>query len=166
MSLPKKTKKSKSVPSEVSKDQEAGTPKKGAWTHKFKVSDPSQRTVDGIVFDSKIEARIYCLIRDRLPTSDFTLQPEFILQEGFVDFTGHKQRPIIFNGDFLIARNVGIRPPLTKYMPGDIIIDVKGMKLPVYAMKKKMFMKRYPHLELYEIKSGKQMTALLDQKGW
>lgn len=92
--------------------------------------------IDGITFDSKGEASRYTelkLLEKAGVISDLELQPEFVLQDRFTDFSGAKQRAIKYRADF-------------KYIEGDaeIVEDFKGKQTAEFKLKKKMFLKRYP----------------------
>lgn len=99
--------------------------------------------VDNIKFDSQAEAKYYSklkLLKRAKLIVDFEIQPEYIVYDGFVR-DGKKYQPIKYRGDFLVT-----------YPDGRIeVIDVKGMKTPVYEMKKKMFTDRYRDLVLVEV---------------
>lgn len=91
-------------------------------------------TIDGITFDSKKEAERYaelCLWERSGIISDLVLQPEFVLQPGFV-YHGKKERAIKYIADF-------------QYMQDGktIVEDVKGKKTDVYKLKRKMFLALY-----------------------
>lgn len=98
--------------------------------------------VDGITFSSKKEADYYCELKLRKQTKgikDFSLQPKFLLQEGYRDMqTGKKIRPIYYKSDFEIVHNDGSKE----------IVETKGFKTQVYKLKIKMFKLRYPDLKL------------------
>ena len=100
-------------------------------------------TIDGITFDSKKEADYYCylkLLKRAGEIKDFELQPEFVLQDGYRDAAGKWVRPIIYRADFRVT-----------YADGrEVVIDTKGCRTQVYAMKKKMLLKRYPDLNFVE----------------
>lgn len=96
--------------------------------------------VDGITFDSQKEAYRYGelkLLELAGEISCLKLQPRFVLQPGFRDKNGKRQSPISYVADFQYVEN-GI----------PIIEDVKGMETPVFRLKKKLFLYRYPHLHL------------------
>lgn len=92
--------------------------------------------VDGICFDSKKEARRYAFLREREKlgeVSEIQVHVKFVLQEGFVAKDGKKIRPITYTPDFLYREY------------GDLVAeDVKGWKEPVYLLKKKLFMYKFP----------------------
>ena len=87
-------------------------------------------TVDGITFDSKAESLYYLLHKD---VKYMTMQEKFILLEKF-RLNGKAYREIAYKADF-VFRDAN----------GEIIkvVDVKGMILPEFKMKAKMFASRY-----------------------
>src|SRR3990172_4717815 len=90
--------------------------------------------VDGFSFASKREACRYSelkLLGRAGEISDIKLQPRFTLQEGFRDREGKKHRPIVYVADFRYKEKDGNRVRV-------VIEDVKGMKTPVYEIKKKL----------------------------
>ena len=89
--------------------------------------------VDGIVFDSAKEARRYVelkLLERAGKIRDLKLQPEFVLQPGFRK-NGKTYRQIAYKADF--------------------IEDVKGLKTPVYCLKRKLYEYKYPDSEIREV---------------
>lgn len=99
--------------------------------------------VDGILFDSKLEADYYAALKLKLKAGlirGFCRQPEFVLQEGFAD-----RKPITYRADFIVFRKDGTAE----------IIDVKGMETEVFKMKRKLFQSRYPGLALRIVKGDK-----------
>lgn len=101
--------------------------------HKYR----AQKTeVDGITFDSKAEAERYVRLRATQHAghiSDLTLQPTFVLIDGFTDSYGTRHRAITYKADF-------------KYLDCDgnvIVEDVKGIQTPVFRLKHKLLMFRY-----------------------
>lgn len=98
--------------------------------------------VDGIVFDSKREAARYGELKMLQDSYEYTeritglkLQPEFVLQESFKDSQGKTHRAIKYRADFQYTQN-----------GHTIVEDVKGKETPVFKLKAKMFIKRYPGL--------------------
>ena len=87
-------------------------------------------TVDGIKFDSIMESDFYLLLKRK--NIKFSLQPKFELQTGFKK-KDKRYVAINYIGDFRI---------------NDTIIDVKGMKTPVFNLKKKLFEYKYSELVL------------------
>ncbi len=116
--------------------------------------------VDGIVFDSKAEARRYWELKALEKTgeiSHLTLQPEYILQEGYSKF-GKKIRPIKYIADFEYCEEGSGRV---------VAEDVKGFRTKEFQIKKKIFEEKYPTIELriIEHKSKKQKQAA-EAKEW
>lgn len=116
--------------------------------------------IDGIVFHSKLEAQYYTKLKQDLEEGkikDFSLQPEFILQEKFIvvdgeviygsnkDFNKLKKqskaetiRQIKYIGDFLVTDNDGRQT----------VVDTKGRSTTEFELKKKMFYAKYPMYRL------------------
>ncbi len=95
--------------------------------------------IDGICFDSKKEADYYCslkLLKAAGKIAGFCLQPEFVLQEGDIEY-----RAITYRADFIIFNLDGTSK----------IIDVKGYKSQQWNRTKKMFDLKYPNLKLETI---------------
>lgn len=112
-------------------DKYPGPPKK----HKY---NATKAIVDGIQFDSKREAEFYCELKLRVRAGEvksFDLQPEFILQEGYVR-NGRKIRPIVYRADFRIH-----------YCDGRVeVVDTKGYRTKEYKLKKKLLLAKYPDM--------------------
>ena len=95
--------------------------------------------VDGIRFASKAEARRYqeLMILQRAGViADLVLQPKFLLQPAFV-YAGKKERAINYVGDFSFVEDDKI-----------IVEEVKGFVMPTWLLKRKLFLYKYPHIEL------------------
>ena len=95
-------------------------------------------TVDGITFDSKKEARRYLVLKQMEQDGEIKnlrlqvpveLIPSF---EILVDGKKRKRRPITYVADFVYYRD-----------DEKVIEDVKGLRTPVYNIKKKLFEYRY-----------------------
>lgn len=100
--------------------------------------------VDGIKFDSKLEAQRYTELRVMQRTGlikDLALQPEYELQPKFQK-NGKTYRKIVYKADFSYIRAKDGKT---------IVEDTKGFKTDVYAIKKKLFEYRYPDLTIKEI---------------
>ena len=97
-------------------------------------------SVDGIRFASKLEANRYVELKLLLQAgqiSNLILQPSFVLQEGFRDRTGKKQRAIKYVADFQYAEE-----------GAEVVEDTKGYKNnAVWRIKEKMFLKLYPQYD-------------------
>lgn len=105
----------------------AGPPRVG---HKYGTSPAADRTIDGIVFDSKLEGMAYTFLQSK--HIKFDLQPRYVLQEKFTDGDGKKHRSIVYVGDFLIHGK-----------DGDFLVDMKGVVTPMFNLKEKLLMSRH-----------------------
>ena len=99
--------------------------------------------VDGITFDSKLEGSRYVALKERESQGllqELHLQPKFTLQDTFThEATGATVRRIEYVADFMYW----------DVTTGDWVIeDVKGMETPVFQLKRKLFLKRYPDYKL------------------
>ena len=101
--------------------------------------------VDGIKFDSKLEAEYYQLLKFKKAQGhiqDFKLQPRYTLQET-LKRDGKTYRSITYVADFEVLHNDGSIQ----------VIDVKGMMTDVFKIKAKMFTKLYG--KLYLVKNSR-----------
>lgn len=96
---------------------------------KYKVSSKEQRTMDGIVFDSKLEMNVYRALRHY--NIEFEQQKVFVIEENF-EFEGKKHRAIKYLCDFAIIPD-----------SLQLVIDAKGLRTPVFKLKEKLFLKRF-----------------------
>ncbi|MEK3888086.1 DUF1064 domain-containing protein [Bacillus sp. FSL K6-3431] len=94
-------------------------------------------TLDGIVFDSKAEAKYYEQLKWLQECKEilfFRTQPRYLLQEAF-EKDGKTHRKIEYVADFEVhQKDESIE-----------VIDVKGVETDVFKMKEKMFHIKYPH---------------------
>lgn len=94
--------------------------------------------VDGITFDSKKESKRYLELKQMQENGeihDLQLQVPFELIPSFeivIDGKKRKRRPITYVADFVYYKN-----------DEKVIEDVKGLRTPVYNIKKKLFEYRY-----------------------
>jgi len=99
--------------------------------------------VDMYVFDSIAESKRYkelALLEKAEEIQQLTLQPRFLLQEGFKK-NGKTYRKIEYIADFMYREK------------GKIVIeDVKGKETEVFKLKRKLFEYKYPYLELKIVK--------------
>lgn len=99
--------------------------------------------IDMYVFDSIAESKRYkelVLLERAGKITELQLQPKFLLQESFRK-NGKTFRKIEYIADFQYEEN------------GKIIVeDVKGKETEVFKLKRKLFEKKYPALELKIIK--------------
>jgi hypothetical protein len=109
---------------------------------RIRVSPKEQRTVDGIVFDSKREAQRYGELKmlERVGSvTDIELQPEYELIPPF-EYRGKRERAIKYRADFRY-----------KLHGQEIVEDVKGHRTEVYKIKRKMLLHRYPDIDFREV---------------
>jgi hypothetical protein len=90
-------------------------------------------TVYGRTFDSKREAEVYLILREKLRLGEIKhleCQPTYTLLEGFRDNQGKPQKPITYTPDFLVEYDDGRRE----------VIEVKGVRTRDYMLRKKLFL--------------------------
>lgn len=100
--------------------------------------------VDGISFDSELEAKRYeqlKLMQRAGEITDLQLQHRFVLLGGYVNGAGDYIRPITYVCDFKYRDRSGRL----------VIEDTKGMKTDVYRIKKKLFEEKYAPMIIREI---------------
>ena len=103
--------------------------------------------VDGILFDSQLEADYYSDLKLQLKMGTirgFCRQPEFVLQEGFGDV-----RPITYRPDFIVFNFDGTYD----------IVDTKGFETQEFRRTRKMFAAKFPRLELKVVKLDGNETS-------
>jgi hypothetical protein len=109
-------------------------------------------TIDGIIFDSKMESQYYTHLKElkaKGEIKDFTLQPEYMLLESFKK-DGRTIRAIKYISDFLEIHNDG----------SEVIVDVKGRETEAFKIKRKLFDARYPD------KTLKLVIFKNEKEGW
>lgn len=109
----------------------------------------TKKTVDGITFDSILEARRYAILKARLEAgtiSDLRLQPHYTIMEGYKDLSGTYIRPVQYIADFAYINADGKR----------IVEDTKGVRTEAYAIKRKLVRDRFG-VEIVEI-AAKNVT--------
>lgn len=120
---------------------------------RYKVSSKSKRTVDGIVFDSMLEANHYTWLKKNFK-GELHLQPEFLLQPKFRNSQGKAIHPIKYKADFLLGPpRSNIEDPLHDT---NVVIDSKGHLTDVFRMKSKLFQYKY-NSTLWLAKNYKQL---------
>lgn len=100
-------------------------------------------TVDGISFDSKLEASRYCelkLLERAGEIHSLQLQPAFELVPAFTKF-GKRYRAVKYVADFAYYDKDGVYT----------VEDTKGFRTAVYALKRKLFDYRYPTIIFKEV---------------
>lgn len=123
---------------------------------KFNVDkEVSERTYNGIVFDSKLEMRYYCEVVcpgvDSGQIKHFELQKEYELQPKFT-YGGKSIRPIIYVADFYLEFADGHTE----------VIDTKGMPDSVAKLKRKLFWFHYPNIQYRWLAFSKKWGGWLD----
>ena len=92
--------------------------------------------VDGIKFDSSVEAKRYKELRlmekARL-IKDLVLQPEFLLQDKF-RYNGKTERAVKYIADF---KYYDVKKCVY------VVEDVKGVETEAFKIKRKLFLKKY-----------------------
>lgn len=106
--------------------------------HKY---NARKKEVDGIVFASTSEAEAYLVLKlwkaaDHI--YGLRLQPRFVLQDGF-RYAGKWHRQIVYVADFHFV---------DKDRQSVVVVDVKGIKTPVFRMKEKLFRAKFPDIDL------------------
>jgi hypothetical protein len=94
--------------------------------------------LDGYKFDSKAEANWYLVNKSRLQQceiAELEVHPKFVLQQAF-QYNGKTERAIVYEADFAYMEN-GVY----------VVEDVKGMQTPVFKIKRKMFLSKYPKVD-------------------
>lgn len=92
--------------------------------------------IDGIKFDSKKEANYYkklCLLKQSGEVTDFQMQVKYYFELNGVKLGFYK-------ADFVVEWKSGKKQ----------VVDVKGMKTPIYNLKAKM-MKAFHSIEIFEV---------------
>lgn len=100
-------------------------------------------TVDGLTFDSQAEYYDWIRLRDRQDHGEISglrLQPVYVLQAAFT-YRGKRISAITYRADFEYTED------------GQLVAhDTKGVETPVFRLKAKLFMARYPNIELRVVK--------------
>ena len=100
--------------------------------------------VDGIVFDSRMEARRYVQLKEMLEAGDIydlRLQPEFELIPAYTR-NGKRIRKTVYRADFSYIKRGG----------GAVIEDVKGVETEAFKLKRKLFEYQNPPLTITLVK--------------
>lgn len=116
---------------------------------KYNVGAKSERTYDGIVFDSALEIKYYKeIVLQGIADGnivDFELQKTFVLIPSF-DRNGKKERAMKYVCDFYIVYKDGRTE----------VIDIKGMPTEGALIKRKLFMYFHPNENLIWIVYSKK----------
>jgi hypothetical protein len=134
---------------------------------KYHTSPAADRTVDGIRFDSKSEARMYLALKAGMPEGFLHLQPEFMLQEGFRDRHGVWHRPVVYKADFLLSP-VPRKDSAEPLGDGQWVLDTKGVRTEVFRIKRKLLARRYDPMHFHEVRNMKGLAEIMTEwsKHW
>ena len=102
-------------------------------------------TLDGYAFDSLAESRRYqelCLLLAAGAICQLEVHPRYELIPKFKDSTGKSHRAIVYEGDFAYLEERKV-----------VVEDVKGHEVPVWKLKQKLFLYKYPEIELRVIRA-------------
>lgn len=123
----------------------------GIVTHSQTKYRSRWKAVDGILFQSTGEALCYRhlkLLEQAGAITDLVLQPAYVLQEAFRDEQGKAHRRIEYHADFRFRRE------------GEtVVVDYKGIVTPVFALKRKLFQRRFPQIT-FEIWNKSTLAGL------
>lgn len=112
--------------------------------------------IDGIKFHSIAESEYYLLLKYSKLTGnsikDFELQPRFIVHEKFTHKKEGNVRAIVYIADFKVIMNDG----------SFYIVDVKGKATADALNKRKMFLNKFPDIELHWLAKSKKYSS----SGW
>ena len=100
---------------------------------------------EGIKFDSEMEKDFYLYLLKKHKKEDIIIQPSYTLLEAFLDKGGKLVRAITYKADFEVL---------------GVLYDVKGIVLPVFLLKEKLFKYKYPEKELKVICKAPKYTGL------
>jgi len=107
-------------------------------------------TIDNITFDSQAEADHYLYLRVLQAAGEIDnleIHPRYVILDGFNHVEDGKmvrERPIYYEADFSFDE---------KATGKSVVVDVKGMETQTWLIKRKLFLRRYPELELRVVKS-------------
>lgn len=102
-------------------------------------------TIDNITFDSKRESEYYLILKEKEKNKEITnlqLQKRFKLQDEYINGNNEKIKKIEYIADFVYEDLKGQTH----------VIDVKGMILPEFKLKKKIFDSTYYPLYIEIVK--------------
>lgn len=103
--------------------------------------------LDGILFDSRLEAEYYSFLKESPDVTQIELQPKFVLQEKFI-YNLKPIRAIKYTADFKVT-----------YFDGRVeILDVKGYRNELWQFKEKIIKRKMKDLKLdfFLVRKNKQ----------
>jgi hypothetical protein len=114
---------------------------------KYGVSCASERTVDGVCFDSKAEAARWCVLRAMERAGrikDLERQVSYVLCRPYTRKDGTRCRGVTYRADF-------------RYLEAGtnkiVVEDVKGVATEAYRIKKAFLLAQHPDLNFREVKA-------------
>jgi hypothetical protein len=117
--------------------------------------------VDGIKFASESESFYYLYCKERKAQGeieDFRMQVPFTLQEGYINASGKKIRPIVYISDFIITSSDG----------RERVVDVKSsprFMTEIFKLKKKIWEYKFKdilHIVIVKKKNKEYVIEELD----
>lgn len=129
---------------------------------KFGVSSKESRTLNGVVYDSKLEMNFHVELLKHFEAHEIQQQVVFELQPGFRNaWDGSWQRPIHYKADFVLG-SVTVRADGTNSPGiGSLVLDAKGMILPQFRTACRLF--EYQHRKpVFAVKRMKQLRELIE----
>jgi len=133
-------------------EDDAGIKKKKKKPHK---QNAEKCEIDGFKFPSKAEGEYYLKLKADLENKGikgFEMQPRFIIQDKFKHHIFGNIGAITYTPDFKVTFLCGY----VQY------VDVKGMPTSTAINSRKMFLKRYPELDLKWVSKSKKHSG----SGW
>ena len=100
---------------------------------------------EGIKFDSEMEKDFYIYLLKKHKKEDIIIQPSYTLLESFRDKDGKLVRAITYKADFEVL---------------GVSYDVKGIVLPIFLIKEKLFKYKFPEKTLKVICKAPKYTGL------
>ncbi len=114
-----------------------------------KVANTNRKIIDGIAFRSTLEADCYTLLRSWERAGairNLVCQPKYLLQPK-MRVEGKSVRAITYIADFSFDEVTRVES-MVLYIP--TVIDAKGFRMPVYQIKKKLFLAKFPGVKFEE----------------
>ena len=99
---------------------------------------------EGIKFDSEMEKDFYIYLLKNHKKDEIIIQPSYTLIESFRDSEGKLVRAITYKADFEVL---------------GVAYDVKGMTLPIFLLKEKLFKYKFPEKKLKVICKAPKYTG-------
>ncbi len=93
-----------------------------------------------LTFDSEAEAKRYARLKayeEAGHISQLQVHPTYELLPAFTDRYGKQQRAVMYEGDFAYMQD-GVQ----------VVEDVKGKETEAFKLKRKLFLARYPEIDL------------------